>query len=200
MNKQEFLLALKKRLYGLPKDDLEERLAFYGEMIDDRIEEGRTEKEAVADIGSVDDISAQIIAETPLAKIVKERIKPKRRLKAWEIVLLALGSPIWLSLAIAAVAVVLSLYAVLLSFVVALWAVFVSFAACGIGGAAGFVISVASGNAAFGFVLLGGGFVCAGLCLFTYYACAALTKHILIFTKQIAVFIKKCFIKQENVQ
>ena len=38
MNKSEFLEELRKGLAGLPKDDVEERLTFYGEMIDDRIE------------------------------------------------------------------------------------------------------------------------------------------------------------------
>lgn len=110
MNKQEFLGALKKRLSGLPKNEIEERLAFYGEMIDDRTEDGRTEEEAVAEIGGADEIAAQIIADIPLTRLVKEKIKPKRRLKTWEIVLIVLGSPIWLSLAIAAAAVFFSMY------------------------------------------------------------------------------------------
>ena len=48
MNKQEFLSQLRKGLAGLPQNDIEERLAFYGEMIDDRIEEGLSEEEAVS--------------------------------------------------------------------------------------------------------------------------------------------------------
>ena len=101
MTKQEFLDSLRARLSGLPRQELEERLAFYGEMIDDRIEEGRTEEEAVLDIGSADEISAQIIKDIPLTKIAKERLKPKRSIKTWEIVLLAVGSPygsLWQSL------------------------------------------------------------------------------------------------------
>ncbi|MBR5538496.1 MAG: hypothetical protein IKU61_01205 [Clostridia bacterium] len=47
MNKQEFLEELRKGLSGLPKEDVRERLNFYGEIIDDRIEEGLTEEEAV---------------------------------------------------------------------------------------------------------------------------------------------------------
>jgi uncharacterized membrane protein len=73
MKKEEFLSTLKKKLSSLPKQELEERLNFYSEMIDDRVEEGRTEEEAILDIGSIDDISAQIIAEIPLKKIVKEK-------------------------------------------------------------------------------------------------------------------------------
>ncbi len=44
MNKQAFLTQLRKGLSGLPQEDIEERLAFYSEMIDDRIEEGLSER------------------------------------------------------------------------------------------------------------------------------------------------------------
>ena len=37
MNKQEFLTQLRQGLSGLPQDDIEKRLTFYSEMIDDRI-------------------------------------------------------------------------------------------------------------------------------------------------------------------
>ena len=48
MNKQEFLDELRKGLCGLPSEDIEERINFYSEMIDDRMEEGLTEEESVA--------------------------------------------------------------------------------------------------------------------------------------------------------
>ncbi len=38
----------------------------------------------------------------PLAKIVKEKIKPKHELKAWEVILIILGSPVWIPLLITA--------------------------------------------------------------------------------------------------
>ena len=44
MNKQQYLSRLEKALSGLPADDLRERLAFYGESIDDRMEEGLSEE------------------------------------------------------------------------------------------------------------------------------------------------------------
>ena len=123
MNKQEFLAELRKGLSGLPQDDIEERLIFYNEMLEDRIEEGLSEEEAVSAIGSVEEIAAQTIADTPLTKIAKERIRPNRRLKAYEIILLTLGSPIWLPLGLAAAAVMLSLYIVLWAVIVSVWAV-----------------------------------------------------------------------------
>ena len=95
-------------------------------MLDDQMEEGLSEEEAVAAVGPVDEIVRQIIADTPLAKLAKERMRPRRQLKAWEIVLLVLGSPLWLSLGLAAIAVIFAFYVVLWSVSVSLWAVFAS--------------------------------------------------------------------------
>ena len=193
MSKQEFLAQLRKSLSGLPQEDIEERLRFYSEMIEDHIEEGLPEEEAVSAVGSVDEIAAQAVAEIPLAKIAKERIRPKRRLSAGEIVLLALGSPIWISLGIAAIAVILSLY-------VSLWAVFASFAVCPIGGVLACVIFTVGGNGASGIAMLAAGIVCAGLSIFIFYGCKAATAGTLILTRKIAIWFKNCFIKREVAQ
>ena len=123
MSKQEFLDCLRKGLSGLPQEDIEERLTFYSEMIDDRIEEGLSEMEAVSAIGTVDAVITQVLADTPLTKLVKEKAKPKRTLRAWEIVLLVLGSPIWLSLLIAAFIITLAAYIVVWSVVITLWSI-----------------------------------------------------------------------------
>ena len=101
MNKHEFFEQLGRGLSGLPQEDIDERLTFYGEMIDDRVEDGLTEEEAVAEIGSPDEIASQIISETPLSKLVKQKVKTKRQLKTWEIVLIAVCSPVWVPLLIA---------------------------------------------------------------------------------------------------
>lgn len=197
MSKQEFLAQLRKGLSGLPQDDIEERLMFYSEMIEDQMEEGLSEEEAVSAVGSVDEIVTQVVAETPLAKIAKERIKSKRRLSTGEIVLLVLGSPIWLSLGIAAFAVILSLYISLWAAIFSLWAVFVSFAACSIGSVMACVNLTVGGNGASGLAMLAAGIVCAGLTIFMFYGCKAATKGTLILTKKMAIWIKNCFIKKE---
>lgn len=137
------------------------------------------------------------LGEIPFAKIAKERMKSKRRLSAGEIVLLALGSPIWLSLGIAAFAVILSIYASLWSVVISLWSVFVSLAACSIGGVLACVIFAVAGNGASSAAMLAAGIVCAGLAIFMFYGCKAATKGTLILTKKMAIWIKNCFIKKE---
>jgi len=199
MNKQDFLTISRKGLSGLPKDEIEERLSFYSEIIDDRMEEGLSEEDSIRDLGTTDEIISQIVSDIPLSKIVKEKIKPKKKLKTWETILLILGSPIWASLLIAAAAVIFSLYVASWALIISLWAVFVSFGASFLGGIIGGIILALNGNISTGIALISAGIVCAGLCIFAFFGCKAATKGILIFTKNIAFLIKNRFIKKEEV-
>lgn len=193
MNKQAFAKALEQRLSGLPRPERRERISFYLEMIDDRMEEGRDEEDAVADVGTVDEIVAQILADTPLAGLVKEKIKPDRRLKTWQILLLALGSPLWLAFAIVALALLITLYAVLWSLVAAVWAVFASFAVAGPGGVMIGVLFSLGGYMPAGLATVAAGAVCAGLSIFLFFAGLAATKGAAILSRLIVLGIKKCF-------
>ncbi len=198
MSKQEFLARLRKGLSGLPQSDVEERLTFYSEMIDDRTEEGFSEEEAVAAVGAVEDIVAQITADIPFVKIAKERLKPKRRLNAWTIVLLVIGSPIWLSLGIAVLAVVLTVYISLWTVIVSLWAVFASLVACAVGGAAASVVFACGGHGYTSVAMLATTLVCAGLSVFWFFGCHAASKGIVKLTKLFALWTKSIFIKKEE--
>ena len=150
MTKTEFFEKLRKELSGLPKSEIDELIAFYGEMIDDRMEEGLTEEDAVTAAGSIEQIVSQAINDTMLAKIAKERIKPKRKLTALELVLLAIGSPIWISLAVSVIAVIFALYISLWSIIVAAYAVFAA------------IIATIVGSFASGIILLCKAFVLQG--------------------------------------
>ncbi len=198
MNKQEFLIELRKSLQGLPQEDIEERLTFYREMIEDRIEEGLSEEEAVSAAGTVEEIASQVVAETPFTKIAKERVKPKRRLNALEIVLLVLGSPIWVSLGIAAVAVIFSVYVSLWSVIISLWSVFASLVGCAFAGIVAGVSFMYFKSILTGVVMLSASLVCAGLSIFAFYGCKAVTDGIILLTKKFALWIKNCFIKKEE--
>ncbi|MGN1052880.1 MAG: DUF1700 domain-containing protein [Candidatus Scatosoma sp.] len=198
MNKREFIAKLREKLSGLPKQDVEERLNFYGEMIDDGMEEGLTEEQAVAQIGSVDEIAEQIIADVPLTKIAKERIKPKKRLTAGEILLLALGSPVWLSLSIAAFAIILALYASLWAVIVVLWSAFVALITFFLGGAVAGIVNAAKGNGRAGTAMIGAGIFCAGLAVFVFFACKAATKGVISLSGKICLRIKNVLLKRRK--
>jgi len=198
MNKNEFLEELRKGLSGLPQDDIEERLTFYSEMIDDRMEEGLSQEEAVAEIGSVKDIVSQIMSEIPLSRLVKEKVKPKRALRAWEIVLLALGSPIWISLLIAAIAIVFSVYVVLWSVIICLWAAGLGIAGGSLGGILSAVIFSIQGNFLQGAAVLGATLVCAGIFILWFFICQQTLKGILLLTKKLALGFKYLFVGKEK--
>ena len=198
MTKKEFIVKLTLELHGLPKADIEERVGFYSEMIDDRIEAGLSEEEAVADIGSVEDVVAQILSEIPLGKLVKEKIKPKRRFTWWEITLIAVGSPIWLSLLISAFAVVISLYATIWALVASLWAVGASLAGGALGGITLAVLMFTQSRVVSGIAILGAAFVCAGLAILLFFACRAATVGAAKLAKTIVLATKRLFIRKED--
>ena len=198
MTKSEFLTALGARLSALSPEDKQRSLDYYGEMIDDRIEDGVAEEEAVAAIGAIDDIVSEIVAEMPIAKLVKQKLKPKRAFRVWEIVLLALGSPVWISLLIAAVAVVLAVYVALWAVVVSLCCIPVCFAVCAPVGVLMSVKLAANGSVGGGIFIFGASLALAGLAIFAYFACRYLVKGLLYLTKKAWIGVKYSFIKQEE--
>jgi len=191
MKKNEFLLSVRESLAGLPQDEIEERLLFYSEMIDDRMEEGLSEEEAIAAIRTAD--KPQFPQTSPAKPVPENKTKPKKRMNVWIAVLLAVGSPVWLSLLIAVIAVILSLYVVLWSVILSLWAVFVSLAACALAGILGgaafaFGISPLTGAA-----LIAAGLVCAGLTVFLFFGCRAASCGAWLLTVRSASGLKKGF-------
>ena len=198
MNKQEFLDKLKAKLRSLPKQDVNERLNFYSDMIDDRIEEGVLEEEAVFQIGSVDAVAAQIVNDIPLGTIVKEKLSGMKKLTAREIVLLIVGFPIWFPLLISAFAVALPLYISLWAIVISLWAVFVSLIACGVAGLIAGIIFALTSNALTGIALIAAACVCAGLGILFFFPCQAATNGSVWLAKKFLTWLKNRFLHKEN--
>ena len=195
MTKLQFLFSLSEHLSSLPSEEKDENLEFYAEIIEDKMEEGLSEEEAVTSVGSPEELAAQILANHP-----KKKTSKKQKLKAWEIVLLAVGSPIWASLLIAAFAVAVSLYAVLWSVIVTLWACFAAFCACGIYGMIFGIGTAVSGNTITGMAFIGAGICCGGLGIFLFFGCKAATIGTALLTKNIFLWIKNQFTHKEDAQ
>ena len=198
MNKQEFLLALRGALAGLSEADIRSSLDYYAEIIDDQMEEGITETDAVASLGSVVSVAEQILLDMPLPKLVKARVKPKRRLRAWEIVLIAVGSPLWFPILLALAVVVLAVYIVLGSVVISLYAADLSLAAGALAGIAGCAVLAATGRIAPALLFVGAGLACAGLAIFGFLGCNVTAKGVLQLGKLIWRGIKSCLIRKEE--
>ncbi len=201
MLEKDFLDRLRQGLEGFTEAEIEERVTFYREMIEDRMEEGLAEEEAVEAAGPVDEIIAQIMKESSIPRTVKQQERPARSRRPGEILLLILGAPLWLVLLIAAFAVVLAVYLVLWAVIVCLWAVEVSLIGCALGGMAGGIVSIAlQGNVWKGVFLIGAGLVCAGLSIFLFFGCKAATKGAAVLTKKIALGIRSLFIKRRRTE
>ena len=184
MKKDEFLLALEEKLSGLPKDDIKASIEYYSEMIDDRIEEGIDEEEAVRELGNVSDITNQILGEIPLSKLVKEKIRRRRALKAWEIVLIILGSPVWLPVLAAVGVVALAVIAVLWSVVITFYSVDVAIGAVALGSIPLGIVSIVIGNVGGGLCWLGASLFCAGVCIFAFFGCDLFAKLVVFISKK----------------
>ena len=198
MYKEAFLEELRKRLTGLPEEDIDERISFYSELIDDRMEEGLTEEEAIAQTGPIDEIVSQIIAETPLHKLVKASAQTRKPMSTGQVVLLAAGSPLWAVLGVAALAVIFALYLVLWALVISLWAIFGSFVVSALGCLAGGVYQFIQGEPLRALMCLGAGLFLAGLSIFLFFGCLAATKGMARLSRNIVVWIKSLFIRKEN--
>ncbi|MCR5585515.1 MAG: DUF1700 domain-containing protein [Lachnospiraceae bacterium] len=106
MSKEEFLSALKTELERQNLSNVDNMLQFYDELICDRIEEGMTEEEATASLGSIQEIVKEVAWDKPVTTLVKEKVQQSKA-KAdndgkgaiW-IIIAVLGFPVWLPLAI----------------------------------------------------------------------------------------------------
>lgn len=198
MDKQTFFMALRENLRGIPQEDAERSIEFYEEMVNDRMEDGATEEEAIAALGSIEEITAQVLADIPLGKLVKAKVKPRRGLKAWEIVLIILGAPVWIPLLFAAGVLAFAVYVTLWAFLFTLYALVFSMAVCGIGCMVAALLTASSGPSLF--VLLGSGLVFAGLGIICFYGFGYLTKRVLGLGRKLLLCLKSLFIRKEEAQ
>ena len=177
MNKNEFLDSLRHSLKSLPRQDVDRIIDYYNEIIEDKIEAGDEETSAVASVGSVEEIACQALAE----KNTKQPKKQKMSKQQWAV--LIAGSPLWISLLLLAVAVIISLYASVWSAIVSLGAVELSLLLSGPGGVVCAFIAMFVNGAAAGFFALGTSIFAAGLSLLLLFPTIKLFKYSARLTK-----------------
>lgn len=187
MTKKEFLDSLEEKISDLSDADIQKSLDYYSEMIDDRIEDGLSEEEAVEAVGNVYEIATSILIDAPMSKIVKTKAKAKLgKISGWGIVLLILGAPLWLPILIAVAAVVLSVYVTIWSVVVALFGAAIGIAVAAIAlviGAlpAGF-LTASTAAAVF---TLGAGFTLTAIGILMFMGSVAVAKGVAVLGKAI---------------
>ncbi len=175
MTKEGFLSALAMRLSRLSETDRAASLAFYEEAIADRMEDGLSEAEAVADIGTPEEIAAQILASAPNTLASGETPQPRKR-SAGATVAWILTSPLWIAGLIVLFALVLVAYVVLWALVLCVYAVGVALAVSGAVCLFAGAVQLFMGDPVSPVLLVvAAGLVCGGLAIFWYYACKGAT-------------------------
>lgn len=196
MNKEQFLETLLEHLAGLPMEDIDRALDYYSEMIDDRMEDGLREAEAVAAAGDPSEIAAQIVSSIPMSRLVREKLRPARAKGGWQLALLILGAPLWFPLLLAALAVMLSLLAALWSILIALYAVDLALAVSALACAAASVWLLCGGHILLFLFALGAVFVCAGLTILLFLGCCATGKGLIFLCKHSWHAVKSAFVRK----
>ena len=70
MNKERYLKNLSRLIRRLPDDERERVVEFYREIIEDKMESGETEEQAVGELGDVRILAQKILSENPNRKPV----------------------------------------------------------------------------------------------------------------------------------
>ncbi len=193
MTKLEFLdelLSELSRLGALTVTDAEEYLAYYSEMIDDRIEGGMNEEEAVAALGSPRDAARAVMMEMPITDVIAAKVKRRTAWRTWEILLLALGSPIWLPLLLTFAALAITAYCVIWSAAVAVWAVDLSLAAGSLAFLVSSAVAIFGAELSSGALYLGAALLSLGLSGVTFFGCVKLTALLVRLTAMLTRLIK----------
>lgn len=199
MTKADFLRLLERALMQLSEEERQKNLEYYSELLDDMMEEGMTEAEATAKLGSPNQIAQSILQEMPLGKLVSTRMKPKSGWTPLAIVLAVVGSPVWVPLLLATVAIVLAVFVSIWALGFAAVAVVIALAVAVVA-APIFAVRAAVMTLPLGLMLLGAGLVLLGLCVLGGLMAVELCKLLWQLTVWLAHKIKGLFIrKEENI-
>lgn len=204
MNKTEFLNQLERLLKSLKKKECSKYLSYYSEMIDDAIEDGCTEEEAVNRIGTPGEIAQQILNEqdnqpgkpaTPMQKILIT-------------ILLILGAPLWGSLLLAAIClaagIALTAAVLILSAYIVIWCVPITTGALSISSLLLSVISMIGspviffGNAPVGVTQFGIGIFAAGIFLLSGLLTWVLGAYFIKVTVHFSRWLKNLFKRRKK--
>ena len=180
MSKEEFLGSLNRLLKSLGKSEREKSLSYYNEIIDDYMEDGYTEEQAVEQIGNPGLIAQEILEEQQS----QMKAPMSRGTKVLVAVLLVLGFPLWGSLMLAGFCIVLSAVLLVLSAYIVIWCIPLCTGAASV---AGLILSVVSMGGAAGVIQLGVGMLSAGIFILTGLLTWVLGKY---FVKVTANFSK----------
>lgn len=134
MNKYTFISILRHRLQALPPYEIDKTIAYYKELIDDHMDAGLSEEDAVACLGDMDDVVNAIFQERSIPNLMRANLHYRMRSKGnWrgmstgmKIFLGMLCFPLWFPLLVAGFGVVFGLLCAVLAIGIGLPAVLIA--------------------------------------------------------------------------
>lgn len=176
MKKADFLAHLRRKLSTLPHSEVEATIEYYSEMIDDYIESGYSQQAAVAQLGSVENVAAQVLAGAHAPAYEAYGVQKTGR-SGFATAMLIISSPLWGSLLVAAFAILLALAIVIAVVgIVVPWSLIVSFGASALALLAATPVVFINEGIVSAMIVLGAAFVLAALCILCLCAGIGLTK------------------------
>ena len=200
MDRVEFLNQLSGQLRHLPVPEVERLCNYYDEMIQDRIEDGMLEEEAVVSVGSVEEAVKSAMYETSIPTLMKVRLKESKEKspnKVLWMVLLILGAPIWLPLVLVFLSVCLVLYCTIWLLVMAAYLTELSFALAAIAGIISAAVHLLRFSVPTALCTLGLGLVSAAVAMYLFRPLINLAKILMRGTVLFVKRIKSLFIRKE---
>lgn len=202
MTKTEFLYELTLKIASLPQNEIDKSTAYYGEIIDDRIEDGMSEDAAVDALGDINVVVENIMYAMSLSTLMKAKVSESKNNssnKSLWTVLVILGSPIWFPLLLALLIAILAVYITIWALIISLYAVVVSLGLSGIIGLIAGIVFCFIQSFPTGLCIIGMALCCIALTLFMILPVFAMTKGLVKSTTFIARKIKSLFITKKAV-
>ncbi|WP_270403816.1 DUF1700 domain-containing protein [Candidatus Collinsella stercoripullorum] len=176
MTRDEFLDRLGELLACLPADQVEETRQFYAEAIADRMEDGMSEQEAVAAIGAPGAVAEAVLDDLPAVPRAIAKTRRRSTVLLW--VLTVVGSPVWVPLLLAFVAVALSVYACIWVLALCVWIVAAALGAVGVASLTLTAAGISIGHIPYAIAMLGCGLGLIGAALLVGAGAWAVSKQI----------------------
>lgn len=185
MKKNEFMDALKKKIKNESYEYVCQVVEYYDEIISDLIEDGVSEEDAIASLGSIDDILINMHGEDII------EMKPHSKMSTAVIGgLLILGFPLWGSLLAAGLLLLLSVYIII-------WCIPIVTVCLAFAGTISFIVGIFGAfplfadSAALGLTQLGLSALFGAMGIAGVILTHAVSKCIYNYSKQITIYIKE---------
>ena len=176
MTRDEFLGRLGELLACLPAEQVEEAKAFYAEAIADRMEDGMTEEEAVAAMGTPGEAAEATLDELPAVPRAIARTRRRSTALLW--VLAIVGSPVWVPLLLAFAAVAVTVYVCIWVLALCVWVIAACLGAVGVTNLALMTVGFKLGLIPYALATLGCGIALLGAALLVGAGAWAVSKQI----------------------